>query len=289
MQRSEPQSEQSRISTLASGPSSHRGTLTDQPVTRRPAGYGLGAVTVCRDQPEFAVSRYPGLPPTVCAVTAGLRRWLLLDGRELARADRVLVVGLRLALGAAMLVAAVLVVLPFVVSEEALDRWAAVAGGLALSALFLVLPMWATPCVIWPKQTARANGQVLTIYTLTACLSLEVRRVDRVWIRTFVGKGSVAVTAGLSGPDIPSAWLSWDGNRHDDPMRLIVEDVVARDGVHVSPRARAALGLPGAPGKAAQFGYGLASICWFFGYWLVMVAAIIAYINVLSGLPVWTR
>ena len=222
-------------------------------------------------------------------MTAGVRRWLLLDGRELARADRALVVGLRLALGVAMLVAAVLVVLPFAVSQEALDRWAAVVGGLALSALFLVLPMWATPCVIWPKQTARVKGQVLTIYTLTSCLSLDVRRVDRLWIRTFVGKGSVSVTAGLSGPDIPSAWLSWDGNRHDDPMRLIVQDIAARDGVHVSARARAALKLPGAPGKTTQFGYGLASICWFFGYCLVMVAALIAYLNVLSGLPVWTR
>jgi hypothetical protein len=188
------------------------------------------------------------------------------------------------------LTAAVLAVLPFFVSAKAVDDWAAVDGGLALFALMITLPLWIAPYAIWSKRTASVDDEILSIYTLAFRRDVDLRQVDRVWTRTFTGRSGTVVTAGLSGAAIPSAWLSWEAAaREDHPMYLITREAAARDGVYVSARARAALDLPEAPSAATQIAYWLQGASWFLAYVLIATAAIIAYVNVLSGLPPWTR
>lgn len=224
----------------------------------------------------------------------GLRRalgsWLLIDDQALPPSRRDLIVATRIVLAAGTVAALACVVVPFFLSSTAVDAWGAVTGALALFALYTTLPYWFAPYAIWTKRTAVVDDEILSFYTLTSRRDVDLRRVDRVWTRTFAGKGGVLVTAGLGGEGIPSAWLGWDGYQNKNhPMYIVVRGVTARPGVQVSARARAALDMPDAPGAAKQFGFWLTGACWFLVYCLIGTAAVIAYVNVVSGMPAWTH
>jgi len=90
------------------------------------------------------------------------------------------------------------------------------------------------------------------------------------------------VLVGLAGPDIPSAWLTWDEQYGSEQRRqrglALVRDVARRPGVVVSARARVALGFPDAPRGWARSQLALRGIVFYLATVGVFCAVLVGYI-----------
>ena len=90
--------------------------------------------------------------------------------------------------------------------------------------------------------------------------------------------------AGLSGPGMRSVWLSWqvsDRVRHS--TGALVADVVRRPRVTTSARAKAAFGLPGAPGTVARGLLGLRSGVFFVAYAVTATGVAAIYVRLVQA------
>jgi hypothetical protein len=184
--------------------------------------------------------------------------------------------GWRKAFRAGAIVCAVLIVIPFLVPPPA-DPVLVFLAVVAILAFMINLPYIIFPLAIIPTRTLWLDGNELVVQTLFGSRHVDLTKVERIWART-VGGGPDTVVVGMSGADVPRAWVSWqnmylvtDPNRLSEPVRA----AAARPDVHVTPRARRALGLPGAP-------TGLAAVI----LWLRGAVLLLSYMGVIAALAI---
>jgi hypothetical protein len=210
-----------------------------------------------------------------------MRDWLLVADPELRTRDRFILAALRVVLGSAVLVSAVVAVLPWLVGPSHREHLGDI-GVWGLIVLCFVLPLWLTPYAIWQSGTVKVDADVLIAYTLRDRREIDLSKIRRVRTRVLDGRGARAIWAELSGPGVPSIWLNWNefGLETSDRLENLVRDVASRPGVQSTALAKAALKLPGATARGTRLLVWLGGIAWPVLFGLGVAALIVAYVYV---------
>lgn len=172
----------------------------------------------------------------------------------------------------ALLVAATLALLPLMhggASDKEAER-----GLFALLLFVAFAPMWVVPWSIFAKQTLRVEGHTLHVETWRGSVSIDLRKVERIWVRRPIGDDGTMPLIGIRTA-AGSAWVSWLtrwASELEGEMVALLTEVAAQPDVKTSRRAQAFLRLPGGPGLPERVYLWLRGAALF-----VCVAVVLAY------------
>lgn len=222
------------------------------------------------------------------ALPAGLSRmpmrgWLLLTPQsspELTGRQRLAVRAFRLALALVAFASVALALLPFVTPSSVRNTTGDI-GVWGLIGIILLAPAYFGPYALYPSATLSVEDDRITAYTLWHRRQVELSHVRRVSAHRIDGRGSSSTVASLSGPDIPSLWISWSTFGQGPGARLLalVREVAQRPEVTTTVTARGLLGLPGGPSFQARLGFSLRNTALFLAYVALGTFAIIEYVS----------
>lgn len=125
----------------------------------------------------------------------------------------------------------------------------------ALVFLLGLLPMWIFPMVIFGRRTISQESNQLTGETFRHCVEVDLSKVTRVWSRGVVAGFDEVVYLGIHDSVGGRIWISWFASREQALGQSILNlaaELAQDPGVNTSARARALLGLPGAPDRLAR-------------------------------------